>query len=247
MPVVVYSAQDPAAVNIAECLRKESGGVRLVEVRERSVFLEAAPAEADYIVFASRHAGKGGPCLTAHAAGNWGKEAGLGGRPRALSPVPALKLKQAVIELARAAKQIGWPVFMEATHHGPLLPTPLLFMEIGSSEKEWRNEKAAAVVAEAIVRVVLGPPPNATPALGIGGGHYCPAFTRLQLESESAIGHVLQKYAIGGVDEETFRQGIERTLPRAEKVLIDWKGLSASQRKKAISLCEKTGIACGRV
>ncbi|MEM4389456.1 MAG: D-aminoacyl-tRNA deacylase [Candidatus Micrarchaeia archaeon] len=245
MPVVVYSSQDPAALNIAHCLRQS--GVQLIEVKKRSVLLEAAPAEADYIIFASRHAGKGGPCLTAHAAGNWGAKAELGGRPRALSPVPALKLKQALIELMGAAKRIGWPVVMEATHHGPLLSTPLLFIEIGSGEKEWKNEGAAAAVAEAITNIVARPPPNARSAFGIGGGHYCPAFTRAQLESEWAIGHVLQKYAVDEVDEETFMQGIERTLPRAEKALIDWKGLSASQRQKVLALCEKNGIAYEKV
>jgi len=245
MPVVVYSRQDPAAVNIADCLR--GSGVQLAEVAERSVLLEREPAQADYIIFASRHAGKGGPCLTAHAAGNWGGEARLGGKPRSLSPVPALKLKQAVGELARAAEKIGWPVAMEATHHGPLLNTPLLFMEVGSSEMEWGDRGAAEAVAEAITRVVSLSPSDAEPVLGIGGGHYCPAFTKLQLEGKWAVGHVLQKHAVDEVDEGTLRQAVEKTFPRAQRALIDWKGVSSQQRKRAIALCEKIGLPFERV
>jgi len=258
MPIIFFSEQDEASKSIFRSLTERHGfrehgvvqgkkawvkdGVLLVGLEERAVYLEEIPFSSDYFIFASRHSGEGGPCLTVHCPGNWTDKAELGGKPRQVSTAPALKMKQAIRELSEASKKIGWPVFMEATHHGPSIDTPCFFMEIGSSGKEWGNAEAADAVAAAMCKVVFEDPPQLPAVFGVGGGHYCPKFTALQQKAGCAVGHVLPKYCVGEIDLGSFAQGIEKTVPRPEKAVLDWKGLNSEQRKKIITFCEKTGI-----
>jgi len=58
-------------------------------------------------------------------------------------------------QLAKS-KNIDWNVDLEVDHHGPTeISSPIMFMELGSSENEWSNEDAAAVVAHAIINTIM--------------------------------------------------------------------------------------------
>jgi D-aminoacyl-tRNA deacylase len=71
-------------------------------------------------------------------------------------------------------------------------------------------------------------------AFGIGGGHYAPSFTKVILEKEYAVGHMLPKYYIDEIDLECFRQGMGKSAEKIEVALLDWKGMNKSQRDKVI-------------
>src|SRR5207245_1906124 len=86
----------------------------------------------------------GVPSLTAHTTGNFGG-AELGGNPREIGRVNPDLLKNYLISLAKQGEAVsGYQVTAEATHHGPTsLNRPVLFVEIGSEEKNWNDRDAA--------------------------------------------------------------------------------------------------------
>ena len=43
---------------------------------------------------------------------------------------------------------------MEATHHGPLIDKPCVFIEIGSSETDYTNRRAGFIIAKTIYETV---------------------------------------------------------------------------------------------
>src|SRR3989344_4635078 len=92
---------------------------------------------ADIFIFASKHRSKENtPSFAVHSIGNWGANE-LGGKENTLCNTSALLLKSVFLELTKNATQTGFQITMEATHHGPYVEKPAVFVEIGSTEKEW--------------------------------------------------------------------------------------------------------------
>jgi len=79
-------------------------------------------------------------------------------------------------------------------------------------------------------------------AIGFGGPHYAPNFTEVVLKGRVAVGHILPNYAFDYIDETMFSQMIEKTIPKPELALVDWKGLKSEEKVKVKELCEATGI-----
>jgi D-aminoacyl-tRNA deacylase len=244
MPTIVFSSQDIAGKNIADKLIKlfsfekkgdkwMKGELELIQVETKIVDAEHLyDKETDFLVFISKHRSETGkPCLTAHTPGNWGA-AELGGKPKQLCPCFPSKLKVVLREL-NSLNNLGWQVCAEVDHHGPLTRAPALFVEIGSTEKEWENAHAGEILASAVMKM-LSSDEKFPAAFGIGGGHYAPSFTRVILEKEYAVGHMLPKYYIDGIEPEGFRQGVERSKEKTELALLDWKGMNKEQRDKVI-------------
>jgi len=192
----------------------------------------------DYYVVASRHWSKSGkPCLTVHPTGNFGK-AIYGGRPRELQRAPANPMRDVFLELEKAPPR-GYEVSLEATHHSPTqFETPMFFAELGSGERQWADEEAAAYLAEAIINGIASRG-RAPVAVGFGGGHYCPTFT--VMEAETAFGHICPKYALDLLTEDLARQMVERTVGGVERAVLD-KGLKGYQRKKVEIALRKLGV-----
>jgi D-aminoacyl-tRNA deacylase len=78
----------------------------------------------------------------------------------------------------------------------------------------------------------------------VGGGHYPRTFTKLILESDIAIGHILPKYSIEGLDEELFRQAIEKSVEKTTKVIIAKDETNVAQREKVKALAGRFKIGC---
>ena len=95
-------------------------------------------------------------------------------------------------------------VTMEATHHGPLIDTPVFFVEIGSSAEEWSRADAGDVLA----RAVLSAHPDSSRRIivGIGGSHYAPRPTHLALHTGVDIGHVVPSWALESVPGDITQQ-----------------------------------------
>ncbi|VVC03629.1 D-aminoacyl-tRNA deacylase [Candidatus Burarchaeum australiense] len=259
MPSIIYSVKDMAGYLIAEQLRRHhqfepadsehrmwvgaGSDVQLIEIREPLLEAEDLQVDSDYLIFASRHRSASGKAsLTVHTTGNWGTKAEMGGRPSEVCYPQPSAMKHALLALAQQ-KFPGFEVAMECTHHGPtsLLP-PSFFIELGSSEEQWRNQEAAKAVADAIMLAVKAEreKQHAQVAFGIGGGHYCPDFTKIELESEWAFSHVLPAYAIDEATDDVMMQAVEKGDP--EIAILDCKGLKAPQREKAIAFAEKAGL-----
>ncbi|VVB66164.1 D-aminoacyl-tRNA deacylase [Candidatus Gugararchaeum adminiculabundum] len=253
MPIIFYSKLDLAGTNIVKFLRENFSfkNAEIVELEKESIRSDeiVAKYESDFFVFASRHKSETGkPSFTVHVPGNWAK-AEAGGREKNVSWSYGSLMKDALLALGRLN---SLPVFMEADHHGPFCKCPAMFFEIGSSEREWKDEKLGMQAAWAL-NEIMGVKPGARKkyanVFGVGGGHYCPTFTRRMLDEENgvAVAHVLQKYYVDEITPEIFGQGIERSREKIERVEIDWKGLTAPQREKVQRMCKDLNVEIERL
>jgi D-aminoacyl-tRNA deacylase len=227
--------------------------VKFVTLKEESVHaqnLTRSFTDLELVVFVSRHSSESGtPTLSTHVPGNLG-EAEFGGIPRTVSVSPASAMRCALKALMRLKEKMGlnYEISYECTHHGPSLDVPAMFVELGSSIKQWNDSKAAEAVAHASVEAIsrFGEAPVRT-VLGIGGMHYNAKFTRMALESELAFGHMIPKYAIPYIDAEVLGQCVERTLEKVECALLDWKGIKGESKPSLIGMLEEIGLPYEKV
>ncbi|PVX25619.1 MAG: hypothetical protein CW716_07680 [Candidatus Bathyarchaeum sp.] len=199
-------------------------------------------------VFLSRHSSaKGIPTLSVHTPGNI-SEAQFGGKPRTVSVSPAAAMKNALKEMAKLTDERGlvYEVSYECTHHGPSLDAPAMFVELGSSPEQWKDLKAAEVVAHAAV-VAVSDCSSCSVALGIGGPHYNKKFTKLALGTQAAFGHMIPKYALADVDAELLGQCVEKTMETVDSVVLDWKGIKGEHKPKIVAALEKLDISSEKV
>ncbi|ASJ10151.1 D-tyrosyl-tRNA(Tyr) deacylase [Thermococcus sp. P6] len=196
----------------------------------------------EIIAFASRHSSrKKLPALTVHVTGNWG-EALYGGKDGSLAIAQPVAMKLALLKM-NELNDLGWTVCYEATHHGPSeLEVPSFFIEIGSTEEEWANDRAGEIIAETIIYVLENYDDARFPvAVGVGGGHYAPKQTRRALESDIAFGHIAPKY-VHPIGRELLLKAIERTAGDVDAIYVDWKGSKAETRRMARTLAEELGL-----
>ncbi|CAD5190895.1 unnamed protein product [Musa acuminata subsp. malaccensis] len=155
---------------------------------------EAATGEhVDEVIFLSRHtAVSNRPALTVHPIGvphvREGEPLPQGGRPGWAGP-PNPRIGPWLRLMKRIAQENGlipeFEITLEATHHGPLVNTPTMFLEIGSTEEYWKRQDAAQAMALLLwegLGVEGGPSvgnwgrenQGNKVLLGLGGGHYVP-------------------------------------------------------------------------
>ncbi|MFA6530608.1 MAG: D-aminoacyl-tRNA deacylase [Candidatus Micrarchaeia archaeon] len=259
--LILFTSSNSASKNIADKLVSlgfrsvganewELKGVRMLDTRSETVLDMPTNLESDCLLILSSHKSKNPlPMLTVHFPGNW-LEAGMGGKNGTLNFAYASKLKQLYLALKETNSRTGlnWEVCIEADHHGPAMEnkTPMIFIEIGSSEKEWDDPKAGETVASAIVNSLLSP--NSSRAFfGAGGGHYSREFCKLINSSEWAVGHILPKYGIDEVGEDTLEQAIAKSVEKVEKVVMLKDSTNLKQKEKIRKFCEKKGLACEEI
>lgn len=218
--------------------------LRLYTISREPVHAEEIDSaiHADLLIFATRHASKKGvPMLSVHAPGNWGA-AELGGRPRQLGIAPASLLKACFAALA-TQHPAGYDVVLECTHHGPYLEKPAMFIELGSSERNWLDQAAATAIANALHSALSTEAPKSTVAVGLGGPHHCPNFRKIALGTDIAFSHICASWALSFLDHTMLEQALSRSTEPASLVIVDWKGLgSAPERERIIEILRHTGI-----
>jgi D-aminoacyl-tRNA deacylase len=265
--LIIASELDVAAQNIArELVRSrdfrpvhgtsekmfERSGVFLKRVNIDGIYTEdlGLDVKVDLVIFASRHRSESGePTLTAHWSGNATSRADFGGNAKSLSLADPPRLRAALLALdsAREASKLAYAVSLEATHHGPTeLGVATLFVEVGSTEKEWNDPKAAAAVSEAIWAAATEPVPGKN-AIGFGGGHYCNKQSLAIRKDGYAFGHILSKYFFDEYDEEIVRMAFDRTIGECRTALIDWKGVRGTDRTQLLRTLEQMRIEVVRV
>ena len=205
-------------------------GTRLITIEELHIYAEEIDKiwerqnnlKIDNIVFLSRHkAASGRPSLTVHPIGNWGN-ADYGGKECEISGVSPKWMTGLLLEINKNRID-GYDVCFEATHHGPLLETPTMFLEIGSSENEW--EKAEP--AKALIKSLLGlKPANGIHVIGIGGGHYTPRFTEAAITHEVCFGHMVANYGVDILTPKLIECAIANS--NAEGIYFHKKGMNKS-------------------
>jgi D-aminoacyl-tRNA deacylase len=222
--------------------------IELVTLSKESVrvqnIAEGFPG-SELIVYISRHSSQSGkPTLSVHAPGNFGP-AELGGLPRKISVAPAVAMQTALRALVhyKEAFNLDYEVSYECTHHGPSLNMPTMFVELGSSEVQWRDERAAQAVANAAMTAIVEfRTPVEGAVLGIGGTHYNQKFTLMALMGEAVFGHMIPKYAVSIVDAEMLLQCVEKTLEKVQIAFLDWKGVKSEDKPNLLSALERAGL-----
>ncbi len=258
--LVIASKKDTAGINITTQLSqfrknpvltlmdREKSGFDFYLVEDEIIYTENLDLEKinkyDFVIFASKHKSeKKEKTLSVHAPGNW-RNAELGGESGKVSKTSALFQKQIFGKLKTNAEQYHldeYKVTLECTHHGPLIGKPCIFIEIGSTETEWKDRKAGFAVAKTISEIVndFKENPYNEIAIGIGGPHYCPNFNKIQLSSNVAVSHIIPQYALP-LKEEMVKEALDKTDEEIDFALLDWKGLGNSeQRQQALEILDK--------
>lgn len=271
---IVVSAKDAAGMTIRQQLLKSYGFEEVkggkfdgfpvftlpVEDYEAKLFTAAADSihcegideriAADFFVFATRHSSSAGvPALTTHSVGNWGR-AELGGRDSTICPTSPSLLKLFLQNLSAVAKSENYSgeVVQEATHHGPFIGKPAVFIEVGGTEKEWKDEKLASMVSDSLVgglgdfAAMKENGEKHIPVVALGGLHYGSGFKKLMLKTGYAVGHICPKHALNLLTPQLLRQAINSCYPqKAAAVALDWKGLGR-EKQGVKELLESSGI-----
>ncbi len=238
---LIFYDEDPAALNIASMLQDEGFDRFKTKAVDKNILYSEGIFEQGktYIVLSKHKSEKQVRAITCHHTGNWTEEAKYGGKPFSTSiSIPNI-LKGIFMQMLDEIENApGFAATLEVTHHGPTPNIPIMFLEIGSSRKDWVDENAAKIICSALQE--FEPCEEGEVVMGVGGPHYAPNFTRLL--DKYRIGHIIPKYAIDGLSYEAFCNGIENCQQKTEKILMDWKGMSAQHREKIAGFCNKYGI-----
>lgn len=272
MRVLICSLSDNASTNIRDRLLEtedwleagtfrshtcyQRGADRLVQIDGPAITDEALTDDLDgtgwpihAVWFLSRHrAQSGDPSLTVHPIGNHA-QADFGGRPETLSPAAARDMGALLRRLRVYRDGHGLPhqVTFEATHHGPLMRQPSLFVEVGSDERWYDDVPSGQALVAAVTDVLDGGgflPDDAPLLVGVGGGHYVPRHTDLALAGEADFGHFVQSYAVDADDEDpgVLRRALEGTAG-CTGVYVHRKGLRGPQRQRVGAWVKAVGVA----
>jgi len=191
----------------------------------------------DVVIFASKHKSESGmKTLSVHPVGNYSKP-DFGGMEKTLVNASPHFMTTA-LRIMKEKNKADYHVCFEVTHHGPYLKTPAFFIEIGSDENAWKDEKAGKVIAETIIETVKNP--EKYPVLiGVGGGHYAPRFTELALSKKVSFAHMLPKHQIGNIDEKMVEEVIEKSKP--DFVYFHRKGIRGEDYRRLKDIFESKG------
>ena len=202
-------------------------GTCLITIEELHIYAEEIDRKweeqndkkIDNIIFLSKHkAASGRPSLTVHPIGNWGS-ADYGGKEGRISGAAPEWMTGLLLNI-RENRIDGYDVCFEATHHGPLLETPTMFLEIGSSETEWVKKEPAEALIKSLLNLKRA---NGINVIGIGGGHYAPRFTEAAFSHEVCFGHMVANYGVNVLTSNLIERAIEYS--KAKGIYFHKKGM----------------------
>ena len=243
MELLVAYQDDPAGHNMAKFLSKKmtkDGDVfrgkyyDLAIISTPAISADWLDEKYDYdgFVFLSKHAAESGQlALTCHSTGNF-SEAKFGGNDRQVA-IPHPDLQKAYLQTLKKNNSmfLEFQITIEATHHGPTaLKKPSIFIEIGTTVKQWNDELLCSSVASLVHQVLSQPIPRNPVAICFGGTHYPSKFTNELLDGKFALGTVIPKHALENLDEELFSHILSQNK-MATVALLDWKGLGSDKQK----------------
>lgn len=253
MQLLIAYQDDPAGFNmanyIAKYMDKESD---VYHGRHFDLVIIPTPAiSADWIeakfnydgyIFLSKHASESGAlALTCHSTGNF-SDAKFGGFPKQVA-IPHPHIQKSYMQHLWRKKDLfsRFEITIEATHHGPTaLNKPAIFIEIGTTQKEWTDKNLCESVAKIVIEELSKETERHEVAVCFGGTHYPKKFNQALIEGEFALGTVMPKHALDSLDDELFSHIMERNK-EAKYALIDWNSLGKN-KKKVIDLVQTTNL-----
>lgn len=259
--VFILCSIDPASSNIGSALisrggfekEAESGGKLLyrgrreliVSIDSIHIHREKLDSEIekdfgirpDRMVFMSTHRSVSNtPAITFHPIGNYG-DAELGGEKARLVPSMPEIMTGGLLAMS-LSDHTGYQVTFEATHHGPLLEVPAMFVEIGSDENAWHDGRAG----ESVARVLDGlQPSEGVNAIGVGGGHYCARFKDIASRRLVNFGHFIPNHSLPSIDDSVAAELLEKS-PRTEHFAVYEDRKNLKEIERVASLLEAQGL-----
>ena len=208
--------------------------------------------DADIFLFISRHRAEGERAsLTVHPIGNFGK-AGAGGKDSQLAASNPEYFKKILKELTESIKGSQYEATVESTHHGPFMEKPALFVELGSNEKYWNDKNGAKMIANSLMNAISNTENKRIKIISsdenklqstkngdwnnevlfvVGGSHYSHVANKVLLSSNFSVCHICPKHNLENLNDDMLNQAIERSVPKAKSVLLDWKGLGKEKQR----------------
>ena len=253
MELLVAYRDDPAGYNMAKFLCKNmvldddifhGDFYDLIIIPSPAISADWLDEKYDYdgFVFLSKHAAESGVlALTCHNTGNF-SEAKFGGNDKEIA-IPHPHIQKAYLQTLKKNQEkfSEFKITIEATHHGPTaLKKPSIFIEIGTTEKQWTNKSLCNSVASLIHHVLSKTIKENPVAICFGGTHYPSKFTKELLNGKYALGTVIPKHGLGDLDDELFSQIISKNK-MAKTALLDWTGLG-SNKSKVVDFLESTDL-----
>lgn len=260
---LVVSESDPASKTMSLYLEKEQNfspsnqenifysnlydNIVLYKSGTQSIYaedLDNKVPNTKFFIFLSKHVSNTKhPSLTCHFTGNFQNNY-YGGSPGELG-ITYPSLQKAYLQHINKFKDDlqSFDITIEATHHGPTtLKKPVIFIEIGSTEREWNNIDIASIVCKSIITIISNPLHHKKNiAIGLGGNHYGSKFTSLLLNSDIALSHISSKYNLGSINESLLNQMITKCYEKTTHIIIDSKGLG-KERQRILNLINNRGL-----
>jgi D-aminoacyl-tRNA deacylase len=271
---LVASKQDPASNVMAEYLINQVGFSKnrsrlnpnehdfseyrygnniMLHVSHNSSLLYLEELDENYpdsvaFIFLSRHSSESGiPTLTCHFTGNFSASNPYGGNPKELGICfPSLQ-KEYIKEINMVRSQVpDYEITIEATHHGPTsLKKPTLFIEIGSTAKQWVDKHAASIVCDSLISLLTRKKNNNTNCtsvgIALGGTHYPTKFNQLLLDSDFGLAAVAAKHNLTTIDESMMQQMISKSVEKVTYAIVDRKGLG-KEKHRIMRLVDQKGL-----
>jgi D-aminoacyl-tRNA deacylase len=253
MELLVAYQDDPAGHNMAKFLSKEmtlkddifhGEFYDLVIIPTPAISADWLEEKYDYdgFIFLSKHAAESGVlALTCHSTGNF-SDAKFGGNDKQVA-IPKPDFQKTYLQTLKKnqSRFSDFQITIEATHHGPTaLTKPSIFVEIGTTEKQWTDESLCDSIAELVHNVMSEPIKEHPVAICFGGTHYPSKFTDELLDGKYALGTVIPKHALGDLDEKLFSHILTQNS-MAKIALLDWRGLG-SNKHKILDLLKSTEL-----
>jgi D-aminoacyl-tRNA deacylase len=203
--------------------------------------------ESTAFVFLSKHSSESGiPTLTCHFTGNFSNSNPYGGIPRELGIAYPHLQKSYIRDITSKQSFVSeYDIIIEATHHGPTsLKKPSVFVEIGSTQKQWTDRNAASVVCQSVVSVLTQENTGAhckSVGIAFGGTHYPTKLNNLLLESEFGLASIAAKHNLTAIDGFMMEQMISRSIEKVTHVIVDKKGLG-KEKNRILDLIDKENL-----
>lgn len=209
----------------------------------------------DFLIAASQHKSEAGqPALLVHCPGNF-EAADAGGFPGKISMSCAVlqNFLYNNLILFNDKHNFNFPVDLEVTHHGPsIMKPPIVFIELGSSDKEYDDPVGGLVVAKSIIlgSLMISSKPKGSNfglivCLGFGGMHYAANFSK-RLETGFAFSHICSKHHVDNLTKEMVEQMVARTIEKPALCVLDWKSMKSAQKQKIISILQELNLPIAR-
>ncbi len=240
--LLLTTEHDPASRLMAHAIYQHElpRGVSHQHLHEDLLTLTTPPEDADVIIFLSRHqAREKQPVFTIHSIGIPDEQHPQGG----LVPTNPALLTHIYTRLTHLLREIplhtprgAYTTALEATHHGPLISMPSIFIELGTHEEHWQDSEAAAWLIHHLLHILTEPFQKRESIFLIGGNHYCASAQRILPHADLA----------GCLARHT----VERIGPHIlsilaswyDMLLLDWDGLPGGEKQRIASILTEQGI-----